>query len=356
MSHGYRAVQWNPFKRRFDAWMLAGMALFVVGFALGSTWWVPEGQSFTPLQVLIRATGTLGFLMLSWVLCIGPLARLTPRFKPFLYNRRHLGVATFLVALTHGVLVTVWYHGFGVLNPLVSLLVSNPRYDTLAGFPFEVLGLAALLLLFVLAATSHDFWNNTLGPGVWKGLHFLVYPAYALVVAHVVLGALQSETHPLLAAGVLASLLVVAGLQAGTALWASGAWLRAPAGPDWLRVGAVQDIPMHRARVVEPAGAERIAVFRHGDQVAAVSNVCRHQGGPLGEGQVVDGCITCPWHGYQYRMEDGCSPPPFTDRISTYRTRIVQNVVWVHAVPLPPGTAVPPSRVVGEAQRPGSRQ
>jgi nitrite reductase/ring-hydroxylating ferredoxin subunit len=29
------------------------------------------------------------------------------------------------------------------------------------------------------------------------------------------------------------------------------------------------------------------------------------QNGPLGEGRIVDGCITCPWHGYQYRPDTG---------------------------------------------------
>jgi methionine sulfoxide reductase heme-binding subunit len=345
MSRAYRPINWTPFKRRFDAWMLAGMAAYLLAFVLGSTLGLPAGESFTPVQILIRATGTLAFLQLSFLLCIGPLARLTPRFKPFLYNRRHLGVATFVVALAHSVLVTLWYHGFGDLNPLLSLLVSNPRYDSLAGFPFEVLGLLVLVMLFLLAATSHDFWNANLGPGLWKAIHFLVYPAYALLVAHVALGALQSESHPLLRLALVAAVTPVVGLQLWAACFASKADVQTPPGLDWLRVGPALDIPDNRARVVEPQGAERIAVFRYDGQVAAVSNVCRHQGGPLGEGRVIDGCITCPWHGYQYRPEDGCSPPPFTERITTYRTRVVQGVVWVHAVPLPAGTPVTPSRI-----------
>ena len=345
MSMGYRAVNWTPFKLRFDTWMLAGMAIYQLAFAFGSSLLLPADESFTPLQVLIRATGSLAFLQLSFLLCIGPLARLTPRFKPFLYNRRHLGVATFLVALVHGVLVTVWYHGFGVLNPLVSLLVSNPRYDSLVGFPFESLGLAALLMLFLLAVTSHDFWNSNLGPGLWKAIHLLAYPAYALLVGHVVLGTLQSETHPALAMLLVAGVALVAGLQVLAAATASGPGLRSAGGADWLRVGRVDEIALDRALVVEPAGAERIAVFRYDDKVAAVSNVCRHQAGPLGEGRVIDGCITCPWHGYQYRPEDGCSPPPYTERIATYRTRIEHGVIWVHPVALPPGTRVEPSRV-----------
>ena len=344
MSQAYRAVNWTPFKLRFDAWMLAGMAVYLIAFTLGSMGLLPADQRFTPLQVMIRATGSLAFLQLSFLLCIGPLARLTPRFKPFLYNRRHLGVATFLVAGVHGVLVTVWYHGFGELNPLLSLLISNPRYDSLLGFPFESLGMAALLLLFLLAATSHDFWNSNLGPALWKAIHLLVYPAYALLVGHVVLGGLQFETHPALAILFGAGVALVAGLQVLAAVTASGPGLRSAAGSDWLRVGRVDEIALNHALVIEPAGAERIAVFRYDDKVAAVSNVCRHQAGPLGEGRVIDGCITCPWHGYQYRPEDGCSPPPYTERIATYRTRIDKGVIWVHPVALPPGTRLELSR------------
>ena len=345
MSHGYTSVNWTPFKKRFDAWMLAGMGVYLAAFVIGSSVLLPVDESFTPLQILIRATGTLAFLMLSFLLCIGPLARLTPRCKPFLYNRRHLGVATFMVSLLHAVLVTVWYHGFGALNPLMSLLLSNPRYDSLTGFPFESLGLLALLLLFFLAATSHDFWNANLGPGLWKAIHMSVYAAYALLVAHVALGALQADPHPLYVAALVLGVAVVAGLQLFTAFAASGAHVRVFDGEQWLRVCAVQEIPENRARIVEPEGAERIAVFRFDGKVAAVSNVCRHQGAPLGEGRVIDGCITCPWHGYQYRPEDGCSPAPFTERIATYQTRIEQGVVWVHRQPRAPGTAVAPTRI-----------
>jgi nitrite reductase/ring-hydroxylating ferredoxin subunit/DMSO/TMAO reductase YedYZ heme-binding membrane subunit len=347
MSHGYRVVNWTPFKRHFDLWLLAGIGVYVVAFVSGTLLALPAGESFTPVQMLIRATGTLALLQLSFVLCIGPLARLTPRFKPFLYNRRHLGVATFVVALVHSVLVTLWYHGFGDLNPFVSLLVSNPRYDTLSGFNFESLGLAALMILFVLAATSHDFWNANLGPGLWKSIHLSVVVAYALLVAHVALGALQSEPHPLYALVLATGVAAVSGLQLYAGFFASGSVEPARAGGDWLRVGPVHDIPDRRARVVEPEGAERIAVFRYDGKVAAVSDVCRHQGGPLGEGRVIDGCITCPWHGYQYRPEDGCSPAPFTERIATYRTRVEQGVVFVHRQPLPAGTRVEPTWIEG---------
>jgi methionine sulfoxide reductase heme-binding subunit len=48
--------------------------------------------------------------------------------------------------------------------------------------------------------------------------------------------------------------------------------------------------------------------------------------------------VTCPWLGYQYRLHDGCAPPPFTEKLATYRVRMKDGVVEVHPAPLPPGT------------------
>ena len=130
--------------------------------------------------LLIRALGAAAFTLLHVILCIGPLARLDRRFLPLLYNRRHLGVMMFTLALGHGVFSIVQFHALGTLNPLVSVLVSNPRYATIGQLPFQPFGLAALVILFVMAATSHDFWLHNLTAPVWKALHMCVYVAYAL--------------------------------------------------------------------------------------------------------------------------------------------------------------------------------
>ena len=99
---------------------------------------------------------------------------------------------------------------------------------------------------------------------------------------------------------------------------------------------------MNRARVVTLAG-ERVAIYRYGDKLSAVSSVCQHQNGPLGEGRVIDGCITCPWHGYQYEPHTGRSPAPFTEKVPTFRVRVDGGRVLVDARPLPAGTEVAPA-------------
>src|SRR6201999_3624821 len=112
----------------------------------------------------------------------------------------------------------------------------------------------------------------------------------------------------------------------------------AGAGADnWIAVGPPDSTPDQRARIVAAPNGERIAVFRDGAQIGALSNLCAHQNGPIGEGRIINGCVTCPWHGYEYRLADGCSPPPFTERLPTYRVRLDNGVVQVDPRPLPPG-------------------
>jgi nitrite reductase/ring-hydroxylating ferredoxin subunit/DMSO/TMAO reductase YedYZ heme-binding membrane subunit len=301
--------------------------------------------------LLIRAFGTCALVLLHAALCIGPLARLSPRFLPLLYNRRHLGVATFLVALAHALLVLGYYHGFRRRNPLVSLLTRNTRYGSWVGFPFETLGLAALVVLFLMAATSHNFWQKNLSPGVWKALHMLVYPAYGLLVMHVALGALRAAGGPLPAAllatgvAIVTALHLTAGLRERWRDMHGSPVPQHPAGMDWLDVGSVDEIPNNRAKTVCLAGRERVAVFRYGGRVSAVTNVCAHQQGPLGEGKIIDGCITCPWHGWEYRPQDGVSPPPYTERIGTFRVRVENGRILLNPEPLPLGTFVEPARI-----------
>lgn len=347
MSAFYQAVGWNRQKRRYDAALGAGVAAYLACFVgLGAALF-PDATAET---LLIRGLGTAALLLLHLVLCIGPLARIDRRFLPLLYNRRHLGVATFLLGLAHATFALIQFHSGGDANPLVSVLTGNPRVNELGQFPFEPLGLLALMILFFMAATSHDFWLANLTAPVWKTLHMLVYLAYAALVAHVTLGVLQAETSPLLAGALAGGVALVIGLHLRAA-WLGRAADREtsrPAGDGWVDICGVDEIEDTRARVA-CVGGERLAVFRYDGKLSCVSGVCQHQNGPLGEGRVIDGLITCPWHGYQYCPDNGASPAPFTERIPTFAVRIVAGRVQVDPAPRPPGTRVEPARIDGGA-------
>jgi nitrite reductase/ring-hydroxylating ferredoxin subunit/DMSO/TMAO reductase YedYZ heme-binding membrane subunit len=341
VAHGYVTVGWNRQKRLYDAALLSIVASYLAVFAVAEH---AVHRDVTIETSLIRAFGTCAFLMLHVILSIGPLARLDPRFLPLLYNRRHFGVTMFLVAAVHGVFSLVQFHALSDMNPFVSVLVSDAGRDGLAAFPFQPLGAAALLILFLMAATSHDFWLANLTAPVWKSLHMLVYAAYALLVAHVALGALQAETSPVLVAVAAVGLAWVVGVHVAAALKGRRAdrELRSLTEDGWIDAGRLDAIPEGRA-IAATIGGESVAIYRYDGKVSAISGVCRHQNGPLAEGRIVDGCVTCPWHGYQYLPDTGASPAPFTESVPTFDVRLVAGRVLVHPRPHPAGTRVEPA-------------
>ena len=258
-----------------------------------------------------------------------------------------MGVTMFVLALAHGTFSIIQFHALGNVNPLVSLLVSNTRFASLRRFSVPVARASSRYSsYFLMAATSHDFWLHNLSAPVWKRLHMLVYLAYALLIAHVTLGALQSETSPVLAA------VLAAGSDGRQRAALLAAVSRAPQGPGAPGAGR-RGI---RGRVRRGAAYRRSAPAwsRAEASVSPSSNtMAAYRPSPtsagtrtdlLGEGKIIDGCITCPWHGYQYLPESGASPPPFTEKVATYRTtRDWRASLRPSQRRLPPGTRVEPS-------------
>ncbi len=330
MSDKYIAISWNRQKKIYDVILWLGVAVYLLLFiGLGGI----LQPNITIETLIIRGFGTCSILLLHIVLIIGPLCRLFPKFLPLLYNRRHLGVTTFLISAVHAVFSIIQFHALGTVNPIVSILVSNTRFNSIADFPFQVLGLIALIILFLMAITSHDFWLNNLTAPVWKTLHTLVYVAYALLIGHVTLGILQAETSPILAVLLGIGLVLVIGLHLISAFKEINLDKEIGSNDEFVEACTVAEIPEKRACIRTISG-ERVAIFKYDGKISAVSNVCQHQNGPLGEGKIGDdGCIACPWHGFQYLPETGASPPPFTEKVPTFNIKIEDGKVFVNKKP-----------------------
>lgn len=344
MSVSYKAVGWNAFKKRYDLILSGAIVLFLATF-------VGVGLALFPVItfeiLLLKAFAAAGIVLLHFILMIGPMARLDKRWLPLLYNRRHLGVSMFLLGLIHAALAVLTYHAGGEANPIVSIFAQDAGL-TMGSFPFQAFGFVALLILFAMAATSHDFWLANLTAPVWKTLHMLVYVAYLALVIHVAFGILQAETSAAYAVLMGIGLLSVVGLHLGAGWKQRGLdeELPAQAGQDgYVAVCAIDELVEN-----EPFGAclggERLAVLLYEEnQISVVSGVCQHQNGPLAEGMFVFGCLTCPWHGYQYKPGDGSSPEPFTEKIPTFKVKVADGKVWVDPVPNPAGTKVEPATI-----------
>lgn len=72
------------------------------------------------------------------------------------------------------------------------------------------------------------------------------------------------------------------------------------------------------------AGERAVCVVHGADGTwSALDNRCPHQGGPLGDGQLDEGWLICPWHAYQYDTRTGEPPPGFRDAATPYALRPV---------------------------------
>lgn len=96
-------------------------------------------------------------------------------------------------------------------------------------------------------------------------------------------------------------------------------------------IAALDDIPRDGARVVKtPQGC--IAVFRTAtDEVFALDDRCPHKGGPLSEGIVHGGQVTCPLHGMVFDLATGLAQGLDEGRVATYVAKIEEGRVLLDA-------------------------
>lgn len=91
---------------------------------------------------------------------------------------------------------------------------------------------------------------------------------------------------------------------------------------NWVAVGTLDDIPQRGARCVKN-GDMTIAVFRTADnKIFAIEDKCPHKNGPLSQGIVHDGCVTCPLHSWVISLETGQAQGADVGRTRTFPIRM----------------------------------
>jgi nitrite reductase/ring-hydroxylating ferredoxin subunit len=95
-----------------------------------------------------------------------------------------------------------------------------------------------------------------------------------------------------------------------------------------VRVGHVDEIPEGRRKIIQVADLS-IGVFHHKGHWRALHNSCLHRGGPVCTGQLQDDTLTCPWHGYQYDVNDGKLLLDNTAKLPTYPVEVRDGTVYL---------------------------
>jgi sulfoxide reductase heme-binding subunit YedZ len=135
-----------------------------------------------PIEKLIRETGTWALIWLSASLSVTPLRRLAAHLKAPGFQvlaqlaplRRTFGLTAFCYALLHFSAYAAWDQGFE-LGPIIADVIKRP---------FIAIGMASLLGLSVLAATSPKRVVRWLGGLHWRRIHRLIYLVGPLVLLH----------------------------------------------------------------------------------------------------------------------------------------------------------------------------
>lgn len=91
----------------------------------------------------------------------------------------------------------------------------------------------------------------------------------------------------------------------------------------------LDEIPIGESRCVK-LGEAQVGLFHSKEGLFAIDNLCPHRGAPLHEGYVSDGQVTCPWHQWQFQLDDGvCRNIPKV-RIPSYATEIRDGTIWIN--------------------------
>ncbi|MCP3920868.1 MAG: Rieske 2Fe-2S domain-containing protein [bacterium] len=89
-------------------------------------------------------------------------------------------------------------------------------------------------------------------------------------------------------------------------------------GPDalaWHVVARLEDLATDGTGLSIPVAGRQIALFRTGAELHALDDSCPHRGGSLGLGVVLDGAVTCPWHGWHFDLDTGCNTDGLEERV-----------------------------------------
>jgi 3-phenylpropionate/trans-cinnamate dioxygenase ferredoxin subunit len=100
----------------------------------------------------------------------------------------------------------------------------------------------------------------------------------------------------------------------------------------FIKVATVDEVAQNGSLLVQVDGIE-VALFNLDGEIYAIENVCTHDGGPLVEGTIVNGCeVMCPRHGARFDIRTGeaLSFPAF-EPTTSYAVRVEGNEVWIES-------------------------
>lgn len=94
----------------------------------------------------------------------------------------------------------------------------------------------------------------------------------------------------------------------------------------------IEQLPNGECAVLT-VGDRDVAVFHADGKYFAIDDRCPHAGASLSSGYVVDGIVTCPWHGWQFRLSDGTWADNPRVKTGCYAVSVENDTIFVHPNP-----------------------
>jgi multimeric flavodoxin WrbA/nitrite reductase/ring-hydroxylating ferredoxin subunit len=99
---------------------------------------------------------------------------------------------------------------------------------------------------------------------------------------------------------------------------------------NWIDLGLAESLKNPPLREIV-AGKLTVALSYKDGEFGAISNVCNHVGGPLGQGHLDGEFVVCPWHHYKFNRKNGKGEPGFEeDRVPQYELKIENDHLFVN--------------------------
>ena len=106
--------------------------------------------------------------------------------------------------------------------------------------------------------------------------------------------------------------------------------------PDatWTEIGSVDELKQRPLQQIV-CGQTTLALSYKDGRFAAISGVCNHIGGPLGEGRLDGDYVVCPWHYWKFHHRTGRGEPGYEgDQVATYAVKVEDGRVFVDLTPV----------------------
>ena len=102
---------------------------------------------------------------------------------------------------------------------------------------------------------------------------------------------------------------------------------------NWVDLGTAESLKEPPVREIK-IGNIVIALSYSNGEFGAISGICNHVGGPLGQGHLDGEFVVCPWHHYKFNRKSGSGEPGFEeDRVPQYELRIDNNRLFINLEP-----------------------